>query len=80
MQRLLWVAGAALAFFALAPAPAQAHDVGATLIVVSATGPTVRLDAQIPLTGIDFAYDTALDRDPATAVAEELPGSPTRRR
>jgi HupE/UreJ protein len=69
MPRIFWMVGAALAaMLALAPAPAQAHDVGATLIVVSATDSTVRLDAQIPLTGIDFAYDTALDRDPATAV------------
>ncbi|GAA2576209.1 HupE/UreJ family protein [Winogradskya consettensis] len=71
MARNLWLAGAVLvAFFVLAPAPAQAHDVGATLLVVSATDTTVLIDAQIPLTGIDFAYDTALDRDPASAIAE----------
>lgn len=71
MARSLWLAGAALvAFFALAPAQAQAHDVGATLIVVSATDTTVHLDAQIPLTSIDFAYDTTLDRSPVAAVAQ----------
>ncbi|MFF5233676.1 HupE/UreJ family protein [Dactylosporangium sp. NPDC000521] len=72
MRRLLQAAALAAVIVALqafAPAPAQAHDPGATLVTVGSAGATdLEITAQIPLSRIDLAYHTRLDSDPGPAV------------
>src|SRR4051794_39716920 len=56
------------------PAPASAHYVGPTVVVVAGAAADDRsaltLDLQVPLQNLDFAYGTHLDADPVEAVAQ----------
>ena len=56
------------------PVPASAHYVGPTVIVVTGAAAddrsALKLDVEVPLQNLDFAYGTQLDTDPVAAVSQ----------
>ena len=68
------VAVAALAVVAiLIPAPASAHEPGATLLVVTTTGADVQFAALVPLDRLENALGTELTDDPSVVVGKLRP-------